>query len=440
MNLPLELQLHVMSLLNLVTLQNIVLSTNYARDIFLMYPETLLQHCSSRYGAQLRNMMTTASKVILSVRNRTQLTELSGEDIEDKMETFLVTYLDSAQPQKILHSSICAFQVLDILSTLEQEMTALLWDYATDDYTRAVHLDNPGIIAPPLRLSRTETHRILRTCLRLKLFGLLFYNYVDLFRLDIESSREVFLSRLCVFEIDEMLTIYQFMVRHRYRLSCLCPSQICPLDMKFSGQLLRNRDPFECDCCQGHRKNPDSYPFCTGTRPFPRVQAFWSTMENVYLRDSSNGWILQLWVNPLAAGDAPVKEWMDWPEGNKPNTGWGEMRKRRDGGTLDQEITFSSNFVVASDRSSLVPTTSRDPASHFSSTWKSAGVWEGIGASTVWVALLAISSTSKYIYSRKHIIQSHGYHCTTVAQYLGLGMLKGEGRVQEGECIEEEAC
>jgi hypothetical protein len=244
-------------------------------------------------------MLTT-----LSIARSIASVEMYLRPDPENLEKYFVDHLDADIPAEILRINESPLQVLDMVYALDWEVRSLVYDYAHETFGWACRFDNPGAVVPPLVLSATERHRITRAFWRLKLYGVLFYNYADRFGLDLSKTYSIFVDRLCAFEIDEMVTVYQFMVRNRHYFISSFPHDNCP----FTGMMpYRNRDPFECPDCQGrHRFNSS------------RNQAFWHIMEDKYLGDRIMG------ADPAVCRGTPIKLWHDAEESNEPNAGYEE--------------------------------------------------------------------------------------------------------------------
>jgi hypothetical protein len=242
-------------------------------------------------------MLTT-----LSIARSIDSVEMYLRPDPSNLEKYFIDHLDADIPAEILKIDESPLQVLDMVYALDWEVRSLVHDYAHEAFAWACRFDNPGAVVPPLILSPTECHRITRAFWRLKLYGVLFYNYADRFSQDLSSTYSIFVDRLCPFEIDEMVTVYQSMVRNRHHFISSFPHDNCP----FAGMLpYRNRDPFECPDCQGR------YQF-----DLPRNQAFWHIMEDKYLGDRIMG------ADPAVCRKTPIKLWHDAEESNKPNAGY----------------------------------------------------------------------------------------------------------------------
>jgi hypothetical protein len=299
LDLPPDLQLHVLSFLNLQTLKSAVSCSSHISFLYTKYPETFLQAATHHHGQQIRNLMLTTLSITQSINPMKTQLRLDLDDVEK----YFTRHLDAEVTARICKTNECPLQLLDMLYALDSEVRSLVHDYALDAYTRACHFDNPGAVVPPLVLSPTENLRITRAFWRLKLYGVLFYNYADHFSIDLSHAYSTFLNRLCDWEINEMVTAYQYMVRYRHYFNSASPHIDCP----FAGQTMhRNRDPFECPDCQGrHLFN------------IHRNQAFWRIIEDQYLYDGS------LWASPRKCSYRfrVVKEWHESPDENMRNTG-----------------------------------------------------------------------------------------------------------------------
>ncbi|KAF2179003.1 hypothetical protein K469DRAFT_320801 [Zopfia rhizophila CBS 207.26] len=325
--LPPELQLHVLSYLDLRTLQDAMRCSPRLTDLYNLYPEHLLQGATRHMGRQIQNLMLTTYSMVRSIRTN----DIGRGPSEGDMSKYLVDTLDTEELRWVVPKGDDALEMLGTLCELESEIDSLVFAYALDDYNRACRDDNPGAIIPPLVLSLCEKHRMSRAFWRLKLYGVLFYNYADYFYLNTTFSviraYMTFLNRLCRFEIDEMVTCYQFMVRHRRYFVSAFPHKKCV----FAGEeMYRNRDPFECPECQG-RYYPDYSDQCRRGG-----QVFWHQVDRRYLGDT-------LWAQGQLCRSAPVKVWDDFPETNEPNDGWKNYEVYRMENGMDPQ-TFIHDF------------------------------------------------------------------------------------------------
>jgi hypothetical protein len=301
LDLPPDLQLHVLSFLNLQTLKNAVSCSSHISFLYTKYPETFLQAAMHHHGQQIRNLILTTLSITRSIDSiNTHL----RPDVDD-LGKYFAHHLDTDVTAHILKTNEYPIQVLDMLYALDLEVRSLVHDYALDAYRRACHFDNPGAVVPPLILSPSENLRITRAFWRLKLYGVLFYNYADHFGLDLSHAYSTFFNRLCEWEIDEMVTVYQYMVRNRYYFNSASPHIDCP----FANQPMhRNRDPFECPNCQGrHLFNVN------------RNQAFSRVIEDNYLHGNGS-----LWASPFKCSFRykPVKVWDESPDENMRSGGY----------------------------------------------------------------------------------------------------------------------
>lgn len=317
-SLPPELQLHLLTFLDLHDLLNTVYSVPALWELYKTYPETILRCTTKNVSIQIRNLMFTTLKVVLCIETHEKHCNLTKKNFE----MFMADNMDTADVYKGIKRDDNAIAVLETLCVLNEEVSSLVQAYATDDFTRAFCYDNPGAVVPPLLLSNTEMRRISRAVWRLKLFGVLFYNYAECFGLDLSPAYTVFLDRLCDFEIDEMVTVYQFMIRHRQYFLSAFPH----IDCKYIGtQPARNRDPFECPHCQGRLM-----PFQHNSL-IQRNQEFWQIIQRKYLTDT-------LWANPTECGKKQMKIWHDFPELNRPNEGWELFSRYRDESGMDENL------------------------------------------------------------------------------------------------------
>lgn len=278
----------------------------------------MLRCVTSHMGRQIQN----SKLVILRVIRNIQLRDMNlGPSIEN-MHTFLGTNLDTNKMPKIIWKDDDAWEVLRLLRTLENENYSLVEDYAFDAYSRAYKHDTYAIPSN-IELSLTERHRISRGFWRLKLYGVLFYNYADCFDLALNDAYSVFLDRLCDFELDEMVTLYQWMVRQR----CYFNSEYPHIGCLYTGERMgRNRDPFECPDCQGR-------VVCFSTN---RSQAFWRIVEDRYLTSNAVGH--GVWADSRICRQTPLKTWHDFQESNAPNEGWKVFRNHWYAGAMNAPL------------------------------------------------------------------------------------------------------
>lgn len=314
-DLPPELQLCVLGFLDPSTLQNALVASSLCESLYELHAESLLRSVTSHMGRQIQNLMLTTFSIRRSIQRGCIPPGIEFPGVKE----FLEDHLDTEKPRRILCEADDFFEALSDLASQESEISALVEDYARDTYKRACSRDNPGAIHVPLVLSFTERHRITRAFWRLKIYGHLFYDCADRFLIDFDDSYAAFLDRLSAFEIDEMVTAYQYMVRYRLHFTSAFPHTSCPLAMSAP---CRNRDPFECSGCQGrHLLRLDvtgSHVYQMGHlhRKRRNVQAFWQIVEDKYLSR------VALWADTSVCRSAPVKTWDDVPEPNEPNEGW----------------------------------------------------------------------------------------------------------------------
>jgi hypothetical protein len=327
LDLPAEVQVLVMSNVDIHTLQNLVRATPSARDMYLRYPTSILQGAVATMGLQFRNLLLTTYSLMCAINHANIYTKA---DITS-MEAFLEKSLDTEEQRRIDLLEFDASRALDTLCDIDKEVTTFVQAYAEDIYERAYHRYDPGVVLPPLVLCSVETYRITRAFYRLKLFQVLFYNYADRFSIDFSQSEayQAFFDRMSDFEMDEMVTAYQFALRDRRYFKSAYPHKGCT----YTGHKpWRNDDPLHCETCRGAfstdmrslDSTPASAPSARAVNRRRRPQPFWSTLQDAYLSS------LGLWAEPTSCRSTPMKEWTTEPEANGPNAGWLYWKPVRD--------------------------------------------------------------------------------------------------------------
>jgi hypothetical protein len=324
MNLPVDVQLHILGSLDLHTLNNAVQAIPGAKELFLRYPTSILQRAAMDMGVQMRNLLLTTHSLIHAIR--------SGDPIVtsnlDNMTAFLATNLDTGEPREVDMVGGDFLGTLRSLCEIDSEVSTLVEEYAQDIYERASQRDNPGVVPTPLVLSTTERYRLTRAFYRLKLFGVLYYNYADRFEIDLQSTYPDFFFRLSAFELDELVTPYQYLIRGQRHLIPAIPHTNCAYTRR---KPFRNDDPFNCSRCRG------AYTECGSTLSGPAtwrdIQPFWYTLSEFLVNTEG------LWTDPDICRRTPFKLWDDVPEANEPSSGWLSWSTFRDN---DMEVTLET--------------------------------------------------------------------------------------------------
>lgn len=306
-SLPLDIQLQVLSCMDIHTLHAAINAIPYAKALYLTYPSAILKGATAAMGVQIRNLMLTTYSIMQSVESNIDM--YTDKAIKD-MSTFLASHLDTEESRSICFLDRSALRALVALCQLDDEIASRVEAYAIDAYNRACHRDNPGVIPSPLVVSSTEHHRLTRAFYQLKLFGVLFYNCADRFRVDLEASYSAFFDRLSTFEVDELTTAYQYLVREGLFFTSAYPHKNCSyVPVKPYRDCL---DPFNCETCRGRCLGPSnpSSPWWRG------VQPFWHGLVCNYVDP------IGLWADPAHCRQSPIKMWGDVPRANEPNAGW----------------------------------------------------------------------------------------------------------------------
>ncbi|KAH7392826.1 hypothetical protein BKA66DRAFT_456970 [Pyrenochaeta sp. MPI-SDFR-AT-0127] len=307
MRLPPDVQLHILRNMDIHTLHTAINAIPYAKALYLRYPVTILQGATAAMGLQIRNLMMTTYGIIHRVNSG--FSAYSNETLND-MSTFLASRLDTDGPRDMFSFESNGLRVIEALCKLDAEISCHVEAYAFDAYSRACHHDNPGVAPPPLIISSIERHRITRAFYQLKLFGVLFYNYADRHRIDLQASYSAFFDRLSTFEVDEITTAYQYLLREGQFFISAYPHNNCSyVPVKpYRGCL----DPFNCETCRGRCLGP-SNPLSPWWRG---VQPFWHGLICKYVDP------VGLWAEPAYCRQTPIKIWDDMQRTNKPNAGW----------------------------------------------------------------------------------------------------------------------
>lgn len=307
MKLPADVQVHILSCMDLRSLHATIHSVPHAKHLFLRYPSSILHGATAVMGLHLRNLILTIHSVVQSI---TSGVDAHASQVIGDMSAFLEANLDTEEPRKIHYLETDALFVLGSLTKIESEMLCRHEAFIQDAYERACRNDNPGVAPPLLVVSPEETHRAMRAFYRLKLFGVLFYDYADRFRVDLQTSYDSFFERLATFEIDELVTVYQFLIRERMFFTSAFPHGDCSyVPIK---PYRDNRDPFNCQTCRGRCLGPNnpSSPWWRG------VQPFWHTVEGRFVHE------IGLWAIPSSCRQTPIKLWQDVTATNQSNSGW----------------------------------------------------------------------------------------------------------------------
>jgi hypothetical protein len=319
-DLPADVQLLILSNVDLPTLKAMTESVPSARDLYLEYPSSVLHSATATRGLQVRNILLTTASLVSTIR---AVGMYSKPDLED-MDRFLAESLDTETPKKM---ELLEYDPLGALSTLceiDAEIVSFVHSYAEDIYEKACSRDNPEAIPPPLVLSTAEHHRITRAVYLLKLFGVLFYDYADRFHLDLEPCYPAFITRLSTFEIDEVVAIYQFALRKSHYFQPAYVHTRCLEDrIKMWDNLdPLNCDPLNCETCRGRYNNTHMKEGVEEPRtPHP----FWYTVHEFFLARHVP------WADPKLCTPSPIKTWRDFPGAAQPTKGWLWWREYHDG-------------------------------------------------------------------------------------------------------------
>ena len=241
---PADVQLLILSNMNLHILQATTEAALCAKELYLKYPSSVLRGATATKGIQIQNLLLTTHSLVSTIK----AAEVYPQPDLEEMQNYLAENLDTEKPRNVELVEYDALGVLHTLCEIDREVSEYVEDYADDIYERTCGRDNPGALPPPLVLSQTEKHRLTRAFYHLKLFGVLFYDYADRFRVDLESSHVVFFDRLSAFEIDELVTAYQFALRERRYFEPAYVHKGCSYSRS---KPWTNSDPLNCKNCCG---------------------------------------------------------------------------------------------------------------------------------------------------------------------------------------------
>jgi hypothetical protein len=303
------------------------------RKLYLEYPSSILHDATATMGLQIRNLLLTTEHLVTTIRAK------HTDDIPDldDMEVFLSDSLDTETAWKIHPERNGAPIALQTMCEIDTEVAGLVHDYVKDIYERACRRHNQDAIPPPLVLSPTEMHRLIRAFYRLKLFGVLFYNYADRFCINLFPSYKIFFTRLSAFEIDEMNTAYEFLIRDDRHFKPAWPHIGCSF-AKLNPWT--DEDPFNCWKCGGQFDSMMVRDGCIRPRA---VQPFCCTLQRHFI-------YMGRWADSGRCRALPVKQWHDVPEANGPSAGWAlwhEKHERAGDGSLDEYIMGSKRWATA---------------------------------------------------------------------------------------------
>lgn len=251
-------------------------------------------------GHQIQNLMLT-----------TLLIHWGGPRNVDGSEEFFKSNLDTEEKRRIVVGRVDFLHILKLLGGLDNDVEELVQIYATNAFTKASQIDNPGVIVEKVILSPTEHHRIARTLWYLKLYNAVFHiRTEEIGGLQHVRSRLIsrnFFDRLCPWEVDEMLGIYRYMVRNKLRIS---PSAFDDTTTTTTDGTSFN--PFECAWCDSKFLGFHKYNFQREVSPYFSYGS---------------------WASETKCAQNPPKTWSDLPASNLPSIGWALLRgaQRQDG-------------------------------------------------------------------------------------------------------------
>jgi hypothetical protein len=320
-DLPPDVQLLILSNLDLHTIQNLMNAIPATKELYLSYPSSILRGVLVSMDLQTRNLLLTTYNLVCIIQSAE---EHPKPDLSN-MDDFLAENLDTEEPQNIDFFGQDAAGALDTLCEIDAEVTDFVTQYAQDVYYTACKTHEAEAIVPPVSLSSTETHRIMRAFYRLKLFGVLFYDYTHRFDLDLKSSAYEYLDRFSAFELDELIAAYDSFFTRRRPFKPAHIHEDCP----FLRTCVRPdiEDTRHCERCRGLCAN---IRVNNGFYNRPDSETLWTLL----LKSRYTG--VGTWAKPEYSLQTPIKIWHDDPEANEPNAGWLLWCKVRDGSSPNE--------------------------------------------------------------------------------------------------------
>lgn len=311
------MQLFILSSVELQTLQNLTQAIPSALELYLKYPSSILRSVLASHEPQIRNFLLITFSLICTIKYPDIYPKLNLDNMED----FLAEHLDPVSPRKIESLEYDPLSALHELCSLDADIASLVLDYAQLVYKQACqHSSKPGLTnPPPLILSPIEFHRISRAIYRLKLFGLLFHYTPHCTNIHPATPLlyKPFFSRLSTFELDELVSAYQFVCGDRRYVKFVHPlgSCTCHHGKPWRFEYLWNHSP-SCELFSGHVG-------IEKRRVLRSSEAFYYTLVGQSLLHDRGGWARQ-----DICRSSVVKHWSG-VEANGPSEGWLRWRKIR---------------------------------------------------------------------------------------------------------------
>jgi hypothetical protein len=323
-NLPTDVQLLILRNMDLHTIQKLIIAIPSTKELYLSYPSSVLRAALANMGVQTRNLLLTTYSLFCAIK----FEEIYPKPDLSNMTKSLVEHLDVEELANIEIFECDTIGALYTLCEIDAEIEGLVTDYAKDVYEAACQRHNVEAIVPPLVLSSVETHRITRAFHRMKLFGMLFFDYTHCFDLEIESSYTIYLDRFSTFELDELITAYNWLYTKRRHFKPAFVHKNCS-SLRIGSW--RNGETSDCEYCRRACAGPGNQ---SGSVTRPETQSLWSMlMEKNYISE------YELWALPESTRRSPLKIWHDQSETNEPNDGWLLWSKVRDNteGRIDEK-------------------------------------------------------------------------------------------------------
>jgi hypothetical protein len=284
-----------------------------------MYPSGILQGVLTFLSPQIRNLLLTIHSLACTIKHPDMF---PGPDLTN-VDLFLADNLDAAEPKKIELLEYDPMGALYGLCELMADVGGLVQDYAAVIYSRACYHDGCAAVSP-FFLSSVELRRITRAIYRLKLFGMLFYNDLRRSAVSSPSPFKTFFDRLSTFELDELITAYQFVFRDRRYVKFVDVLRICTCSRL---RLWRSEDLWNhLSYCELYT---ESSGFKCLLRPPRSSETFWYTLIGECFSSQRGPW-----AQPAYSRPGPIKRWGDLLEADEPSEGWLRWSTIRNDATL----------------------------------------------------------------------------------------------------------
>ncbi|OCL02107.1 hypothetical protein AOQ84DRAFT_383016 [Glonium stellatum] len=199
-NLPFDIQLHVMTFLDICSLTTFLQASAHAKAIYIHNPNTILKGLLQQWPRQLSQLI----QANLFIIQKQTAPAPSPSEIYSR-------YVDAEKTPRIVIDTIHPLHTLRHFLRLVHEIGRCSRELVNCSLGIICYIENQALDVSIVssQLSETEWHRIYRAYLRLKLFGLLFFTMnrqiPDKASLkSLQCATRAFFTRLCSWEIEEL--------------------------------------------------------------------------------------------------------------------------------------------------------------------------------------------------------------------------------------------